>query len=406
MLYLDVGGTTAKCSLVRGGRPEILSLYRLERTRTSPGYSVQVPVVDIVEIGAGGGSIIRTDAAGRLRVGPDSAGASPGPVCYGFGGSEPTLTDAALLLGYLDPEHFAAGQIKLDADAALQSLARLGATIGSSAQEIAADAWRVAIGSMISALKLVTVERGHDPRGLTLIVSGGAGPLFAAQLGSTLQCRQTVIPPYSGNFSAWGMLAAPPRQHLRRSLFAPLGDVGMPMLEAALGELAQEAFSYHSKHASPRLSRHLDMRYAGQEHSVTVEIATGMPAQGIAGLFHAAHERAYSFSIPDGGIEITNVSVLAELDVPLVGFPASPPSASRAERPQRRVYVSPADGAACAQGRWASCPVFERGLLRTGWSVPGPALIEESGSTTVVHPGQRASVAKGGMLCIDMSTPE
>ena len=198
VLYLDVGGTTAKCCLIRGGRPDVMSLYRIERTRTSPGHAVQVPVVDIVEIGAGGGSIVRSDGSGRLKVGPDSAGASPGPACYGRGGAEPTVTDAAVVLGYLDPENFAGGRMRLDAGAAERSLVRAGTPLGLAAREVAAGAWQIALSNMISALKLVTIERGHDPRRLSLVVSGGAGPLFAAELGSRLGCQQT-----SHSTTAW-----------------------------------------------------------------------------------------------------------------------------------------------------------------------------------------------------------
>lgn len=401
VLYLDVGGTTAKCSLIRGGRPEILSLYRLERTRKSPGHAVQVPVIDIVEIGAGGGSIIRTDGSGRVRVGPESAGASPGPVCYGRGGDEPTLTDAAAILGYLDPDRFADGRIRLDVEAARECLGRLGASIGRSAEQFSADVWRIAIASMISALKIVSVERGHDPRLLSLIVSGGAGPLFAAQLGSILQCQQIIIPPFSGNFSAWGMLAAPPRFHLRRSVFTPLSDANLPMIEEAFATLSTEALVHFGQDRAPRLSRFLDMRYAGQEHSVSISIGAGDSASTIATLFHAAHDRAYSFSISHGVIEITNIALQAELEVPLVGFPApAPPEARGAERSPRRVHFAQPQTHAPDQGEWLLCPVFERHLLAAGWCGCGPALIEESGSTTVVHPGQSITVTSEGILLI------
>lgn len=401
VLYLDVGGTTAKCSLIRGGRPDILPLYRLERTRTSPGHAVQVPVVDIVEIGAGGGSIIRTDAAGRLRVGPDSAGASPGPACYGRGGADPTLTDAAAVLGYLDPARFAGGRMALDVEAARQSLDRAGSAIGRTALELAHDAWRVALASMISALKIVSVERGHDPRRLSLVVSGGAGPLFAAQLGAILQCRQVVIPPFPGNFSAWGMLAAPPRFHLRRSFFARLDQTVLPGLDEVFAELAGAAASHFGASTQPRLSRFIDMRYAGQEHSVSVPVGAGVSAATIAALFHQTHERAYSFAIPGGAIEIVNVALEAELEVPLVGFP----SAARATEQEpalafRRVHFAPLNGAGADLGQVLECPVYERPRLVADQQVHGPALVVESGSTTVIHPGQQATLTPDGILCI------
>ena len=254
---------------------------------------------------------------------------------------------------------------------------------------------------MISALKLVTVERGHDPRRLSLIVSGGAGPLFAAQLGTVLQCPRIFIPPFPGNFSAWGMLAAPPRFHLRRSHFFPLNEAAIPLALAEFDELAREASNYLGQDRTPKLTRFLDMRYAGQEHSVTVEADGELSAARLTTLFHSAHDRAYSFSIPDGNIEVTVLAVQAELDVHLVGFPKfEPPQVTPAERPSRRVYLSPHAAAAGEHGVWSDCPVFERHRLEPGWSASGPALIEESGSTTVVHPGHHITISTDGILCI------
>ncbi len=180
VLSLDVGGTTAKCSLIRNGRPQIASEYKLEWSRFSPGYTVQVPVVDIVEIGAGGGSIAWMDEAGHLHVGPESAGSTPGPVCYGRGGVSPTITDAKLVIGILDPENFANGQMALDVASARIAFQPIANALKCSVEEAASAVISIAEANMINALKLVTVQRGHDPRDLSLVVTGGAGPLLAA----------------------------------------------------------------------------------------------------------------------------------------------------------------------------------------------------------------------------------
>lgn len=407
VLYLDVGGTTAKCCLIRNRRPEVLSLYRIERTRTSPGHAIQVPVVDIVEIGAGGGSIIRSDASGRLKVGPDSAGASPGPACYGLGGTDPTITDAAVTLGYLDPQTFAGGRMHLDAGAAAESLARAGAPLGLTPQQVASGAWQIALSSMISALKLVTIERGHDPRRLSLVVSGGAGPLFAAELGRMLGCKQTIIPPLPGNFSAWGMLAAAPTFHLKRSLLLPLSERSRPAVRNVFDELEQEAENYLGKSGRDcralSLRHSLDMRYAGQEHSVSVMTDPAFAPEDIAAHFHKAHVLHFSFSLPDSAIEITSLGIEAAADVPLIGFAAAPvaqPAAGIAQRKHRPVYA--ASGSPMGRSSFSPEPwsVLERRHLRSGSEAPGPLLIEEDASTTVVPAGQSAQILEWGMISL------
>ncbi len=413
VLYLDVGGTTAKCCLIRDRRPDVLSLYRIERTRTSPGHAIQVPVVDIVEIGAGGGSFIRSDASGRLKVGPESAGASPGPACYGLGGTEPTLTDAAVVLGYLDPETFAGGRLRLDAGAAEESLARAGAPLGLTAQQLAAGAWRIALSNMISALKLVTIERGHDPRRLSLVVSGGAGPLFAGELGRMLGCKQTIIPPLPGNFSAWGMLAAAPKFHLKRSLLLPLSAESRHMTSNVFRELEHEATAYLGGDAQEQRSLHLrhtlDMRYAGQEHSVSVTIDEAFAPATIAIQFHEAHERHYSYAMPDTAIEITGLGIEATADVPLIGFTApSPQPAGQGSQPSghRLVYahIHPTlTDTGVSPEPW---PVIVRSKLAEGQTLAGPFLVEEDASTTVVPVGQTAQIQQWGMICLRSAVAE
>ncbi len=383
VIYLDVGGTTAKCCLVGPDGPETTHLYHVEKTRLWPGYPVQAPVVDIVEIGAGGGSIVAVDAQGRLSVGPHSAGADPGPVCYGRGGTQATLTDAAVVLGYVDPETFAAGTMQLDRNGARRVYEELGHGLGLDAGGAAEAAFAVASANMINALKLVTVQRGHDPRRFHLVVSGGAGPLFAAALGRALGTRSVVIPPWPGIFSAWGMLAARPRAEERRTTFLPLAARASAAAGAMLEELAREARSKLGGGDRIGVRFSLDMRYRGQEHSVTVACTPGEEVDTLAARFHAEHERSYSFRLDGHAVEITHASVAAEREVALIGLPRAEGGA--APEPRR------------GAGGWA---VYRREDLPAGFSFAGPALVEEDTTTTVVPAGDRASVTVDGLLSI------
>ena len=409
VLAFDVGGTTAKCSVIVGGRPRVFSDYRMEWSRTSPGYPVQVPVVDIVEIGAGGGSIARVDGFGALTVGPESAGSRPGPVCYGLGGTEPTVTDARLLTGVIDPETFAGGQIRLDVAAARAAMAALGARLGLDADHTAQAIVDLAEASMINALKLVTIQRGYDPRDFTLLVTGGAGPLFAASLGRELRARRVVIPAHAGVFSAWGMLAARPRADLRKTWFRPLDRAHMADLEAEVAALRKAAGACfgHDTGAGPACSLALQLRYRGQEHSVTTAISDGLPRNGASGedaldeaaiatRFHAAHRKAYSFALPDTAIEITGLHLVAELDSPVISCPVLDTGGltlDGARRGTRPVFRAAGAG-------WTPCPVFERDLLPADEPVEGPALIEEPTTTTLVLAGQIAHRNDRGLLII------
>jgi N-methylhydantoinase A len=260
---------------------------------------------------------------------------------------------------------------------------------------------------MISALKLVTIERGHDPRRLSLVVSGGAGPLFAAELGSMLGCRQTIIPPLPGNFSAWGMLAAAPVFHLKRNMLLPLSDQSWPAILSVFSELEPEAETYLGAGARGRkalsLRHSLDMRYAGQEHSVSVVADLASTTEAVAARFHKAHALHFSFSIPDNAIEVTGLCIEAVADVPLIGFAAAsvlPPAAGTVQGRQRAVHAtrrSPLGDTVSSPEQW---PVLERRQLVPGCEVSGPLLIEEEASTTVVPAGQIAEVREWGMICL------
>ncbi|WJS87310.1 hydantoinase/oxoprolinase family protein [Paracoccus sp. TOH] len=398
VLAFDVGGTTAKCSVIVDGKARVFSEYKLEWSRTSPGYPVQVPVVDIVEIGAGGGSIARVDKFGALKVGPESAGSKPGPVCYGLGGSEPTVTDAKLLTGVIAPQAFAGGKIRLDVEAARLAMDVLGKKLGLGVDETAQAIIDIAEANMINALKLVTIQRGYDPRDFTLVVTGGMGPLFAASLGRELNAKRVVIPPHAGIFSAWGMLAAKPRVDLRKTWFRELSADTIPEIEDEAAEMRRAAIDYFGKDRPENLSYSLalQLRYRGQEHSVATALDGDLGLEMIATRFHAAHKQAYSFDLPDTSIEITGINMTAEMESPVISAPminSAGLTLESARRESRPVFRCAGDG-------WAECVVFDRDRLPPGALVDGPALVEEPTSTTLILQGQMAHRNDRGLLII------
>jgi N-methylhydantoinase A len=396
ILYLDVGGTTAKCSLIRGGRPVLRPHYKLEWSRINQGYPLQVPVVDIVEIGAGGGSIARVDHNGSLKVGPQSAGSDPGPACYDRGGAEATVTDAVVLTGAIDPHRFAGGRIKLRPELSQAALQPIASAFGLPVVGAARAVIRLAEANMINALKLVTIQRGHDPRDLTMVVSGGGGPLHAAALGRELGVKRVVIPRYAGLFSAWGMLTARPRVDLHRTQLLPLGTASVATAEEIFRGLEREALQRFGSLNSAILFGHaIDMRYVGQEHTVATQFQPGAGFEALLAAFHAAHERAYTFRLADTKAELVTFHLTAEIDTPRVGLPeiATRGAAVEAMIGRRELHVG-ADGVVLA-------PVYDRDRLPAGAAFEGPALVEEATTTTVLWAGQRANVDRFGLLSIE-----
>lgn len=397
LLYLDVGGTTAKCCVIQDGRPQLTTEYRLERSRTHPGYPVQLPVVDIVEIGAGGGSIAWFDAGGSLRVGPQSAGAKPGPACYGFGGEAPTVTDAKLICGVLNPDSFAAGSLRLDLDRARRVMDKVAGPLELDTIDAARAVIKLAEASMINALKLVTIQRGHDPRELTLIASGGGGPMHAARLTRDLGVRRVVIPPYPGLFSAWGMLAAPPRRDLQRTALMPADANAIAIGKELFAAMREECTAYFGVEQQRALefAYSIDMRYRGQEHTVSVACdPSRWDERVLLEAFHQAHQRAYTFRLDRTQAEVVTFHVKAELQSPRPGLAKLRPSAATASPlGTRTVHFDDVSE--------PNCPVYARSALPAGFVLTGPALIEEPSSTTVVLPGQRMSVNDYGLLVIE-----
>ncbi|HZA66831.1 MAG TPA: hydantoinase/oxoprolinase family protein [Geminicoccaceae bacterium] len=401
VLYLDIGGTTAKCSVIEDGRAEITTEYKLEWSRINPGYPVKVPVIDIVEIGAGGGSIAWFDEAGTLRVGPVSAGADPGPASYGRGGAAATVTDAKLLTGVLDPDYFAGGRIRLDGERARAAMAPIAERLGGTVEDAAVAIIRLVDANMVNALKLVSIQRGHDPRDFVLVVGGGGGPMHAATLGREIGVREIIVPRYPGYFSAWGMLATEPRRDFVRTQLRRAEAMTIDDVRELFAELEGEARGYFGADPSladegVRFERGIDLRYLGQEHWVTVP--TALESASIARIladFHDAHERAYTFRLPDTPVEFVNFRLTAAAAVPrprLEPITGEDRSAERAAKAPREVDFGE-DGRHRAR-------VYARDLLPAGFEAAGPLIVEEASSTTIVLPDQRLAVDDFGFLRI------
>lgn len=394
VLTLDIGGTTAKTSAVRGGRVPIETLHHVERTPTSAGYPIQAPVVEIVEIGAGGGSIAWMDDAGGLHVGPRSAGAEPGPACYGRGGEEATLTDANLIAGRLDPEYFLGGSMSLEVGAAQRSLARLGERMGVDAATAARGVLRYVVAQMSHALRLVTLRRGHDPRDFTFVAFGGAGPLHAALLARELGVARTVIPPAPGHFSALGMLLGDLRADAVRTHVGPLEPSALASLFDALeAEAAAELEREAGEHRTERFAR---LRYVGQEHTLEVPLGDGPIDHGLLERLRAdfddASEDAYAFRLPTA-VELVEarVSVSVARDEPVEWAMAPAPA------PELR----PRDVDLDQHGGVRRATVVERRRLDAGDHFAGPCIVEEPATTVLVLPGQSVTVDELSNLVIE-----
>ena len=403
IIALDIGGTTAKCSLIDQGRVKITSQYMIEESRISAGYPIMTPVVDIVEIGNGGGSIAWVDEDAKLHVGPQSAGALPGPVAYGMGGSEPTTTDANLMLSRIDPDYFVGGEIVADMTAVRAAFERVGESMGISADEAARGVVRIANNNMINALKLVSINRGYDPRDFTMVAFGGGGAMHATALARELNVPRVIVPAHSAVFSAWGMLMSNLRRDYIRT--RPLGvspeqagvieQTFVEMEEVAGNAFRDENFEDEAIY----FERYLDLRYEGQEHSTRVPMpnvaVTGDGVNELLNHFRDAYEREYTYRL-DNNVELVtfHLAAFATVERPELAKLPKGRRARDAVKGRRKVDFD-ADGT-------METEIFDRDALGAGVAIDGPAIIEESGSTTVVHPGQSVRVDDYGNLHIQI----
>ena len=413
VISFDMGGTTAKAALVENGEVTRAEEYSVgggimigSRLMSGAGYVLKVPAIDLAEVGAGGGSIIAIDAGGAPQVGPESAGSFPGPVCYGLGGTEPTVTDANVVLGYINPKHLAGGSVKLDAAKSRAVLAdKIAAPLGLPVERAAYGAHLVAAANMIRAIKAVSSERGRDPRGFALVAFGGNGPLFAAGMAKALGIGSVIVPPSAGVFSAVGLLYSDVEHHLSRTFRQLTRKVDPAALAAAWDGLEAQA---REKLAADgfrpdqmRLRRFAKLHYRGQAYELTVRMPDGPVTDATAATLEAAfgdeHERTYGHRAgPNEPVELVSLNLIASaaLDLLRTGKAQIPmqPSQSPGER---QAYFGPEHG-------WMPTPVLQRGHL-AGRDWAGPVVIEEYDCTCVVPPGMTARLDDHGNIAITMN---
>ena len=415
----DMGGTTAKGCLIENGRPvetaegEVgAGINRAGRLSKGAGYALRVPAYDIVEVGAGGGSLAWVDDGGALRVGPRSAGAVPGPACYGRGGTEPTITDANVVLGYMNPDSIAGGTVPIDATAAQTAIqTRLGTRLGLSAHELAFGIHQVADATMTRAIRAVTTERGRDPREFTLIAFGGSGPLHAATLADNLGMSRVYIPLFPGVFSALGLLVADLRSDYVQSVPQELDTVDptallreFDTLVARAEQDARDERGFQDGTGSIAYERLIDLRYQRQSSELTLTVPAQVEAadlqQVLAESFHAAHEQTYGYRREDDTIAIVSVRLKAtvrtqSLSFSELGVSFSQSAEKTAQPDSRRAYFGPQQGELDTR-------ILSRGDLLEQ-AIAGPLIVEEFDTTVVVPPRWQASVDAYGNIVLSKS---
>jgi N-methylhydantoinase A len=406
IITFDMGGTSTDVARVEGGVP------RIAAERTIDGYPVRIPALEIESVGAGGGSLAWVDSGGALKVGPRSAGAVPGPACYGRGGEQPTVTDANVVLGRLSASHLLDGDMRLQPALAERAIATLARGLGLEPVEAARGVVSVVQANMLAAIRLVSVRKGYDPRGATMIAFGGAGPLHAAALARDLGVARVLVPRAPGILCALGLLVEPLRSDFVRTRVEHLDGLGVPDLEERFAELEQEAHAWLDREGVPRdrrrLARALDMRYLGQNF----ELLVGVPAdlwRGERGALRQAflteHARVYGHAVDDDAIQVVSYRLTALGEPGALTLPPLPPaphaSPVAARVGERPVYFDEAGG-------FVPTPVYRRDLLRAGHRIEGPGIVEQMDSTTVVLPGQWAAIdARANLLVhVDGESPD
>ena len=389
---LDMGGTSNDVAVVRDGTPLLASEGAI-----GP-YPVRTPMVDVNTIGAGGGSIAWIDAAGGLRVGPRSAGADPGPACYGRGGDEATVTDASVVLGYLNPARFAGGTLALDTAAAERAVAAVGRRLGVDPVAAAAGIHRVVNARMADQIRLVTIKRGYDPRQFSLVVLGGAGPVHGAALAEEMGMAEVLVPEAPGVLAAFGLLAAAIEHHHARTLQARTDVADLDAVNRCLGELDAAGRGRMREEGVPaeqvRVAYSADMRYVGQAYELEVPIVvpiTRARVPEVLAAFHAVHERVYGYARAQQPVEFVNFRAVHTYPLPRpVVTPAARVTGTLADARlgERRAYF----------GTFVPTAIYERARLPRGARLAGPAIVEQSDTTTVIPPGVTALVDDAGNL--------
>jgi N-methylhydantoinase A len=418
LIAFDMGGTTAKLALIEQGRPFRTTSFELHRVGNAPGSGLpmNIEAIDLVEIGAGGGSIARA-ALGVIAVGPESASSTPGPACYDRGGVEPTVTDANLVLGYLNAERFAGGSMRLSVDAAARAIEeRIARPLGLALEDAAWGIHQLVNTNMELATRVVSIERGRDPRDLTLVAFGGSGPVHGCRLAQALGIPRVILPAAAGVTAAIGLLAAEVRFDVARTFARRLDALVPAQVEEMYEEMTAQALSVVRESSSkdrpgarPTLARtesapdggisvvrSVDARYLGQGYELTVPVASGpIDAAALARVrtaFDELYAARYGYSSPGEPIEVVTWKLSASAAAPRVALPRAPASAEvHARTTERRAYFPETRG-------YVDCPVHDRYVLSAGTKVTGPAIVEERESTTVLPPGVTAVVDEYGTL--------
>lgn len=390
VITFDVGGTSSDVALLTDGQ------CAQANQADAGGYPIKAPMLDIHAVGAGGGSIAYVDNGGLLKVGPRSAGADPGPACYGKGNEEPTVTDANIVLGTLNTTTLLGGRLTVRKDLAEAAIQRLADRLGLSLMEAAHGIIAVATANMAKAIRVISVQRGHDPRGYALFAFGGAGPLHAARLARELDMQRIIVPKTPGILCAMGLLLTDLRTDFMRTQFQELRLEAAPAIRDTFGKLAGEAsawFEGERVEADARVvEMTVDMRYAGQNYELAVPVRQADDdsalLRGLVDGFEQAHRRQYGFVVPDGKMELVTCRLAAIGKTPKIALPDIAPTRediAGAIIGQRKVWFS-------EQKAWMTCPVYARASLRSGHAFQGPAIVEQMDATTLVLPGMRAHV--------------
>jgi N-methylhydantoinase A len=402
IIAMDGGSTTTKASLVHNLTLRFSSDYAVERDEFRPGYPIKVPVVDINEIGIGGGSIAWVNEVGTLKVGPRNAGADPGPACYGLGGEEPTLTDAYLVAGFLNPEYFLGGAMKVHGELSDKAIGKIANCFAISVADAAQAMLRTAHDNAAQLLRLISVQRGYDPRDFALVVYGGSGPMIAPFIAEELEIPQIIVPAIPpGNFSAWGLLMSDLRHTMVQTLVRRLDDpaVAGSIHEhfLALEAKAVELFREEGTAGQVQVQRSADLRYAGQEHTITVPALSGEfgldAVEALMNTFQDHHQREYGFRL-ESPVEVVNLRVTGVVR-------ARKPELQRLRAPAG-VYASPPERfVGWSVGARISTPVYRREYFAAGQRVAGPAIVEEPTTTILIPPAFQAVVDEWGNLILE-----
>ncbi len=408
LLAFDMGGTTAKLSVIADGEPLIAHGFEAARQKRfieGSGLPIRISTIELIEIGAGGGSIAGVDDIGLLKVGPRSAGSEPGPAAYGQGGREATVTDADFLLGYLSPEYFAGGEMAIDMTACRAAMAAVAERTGLSLERAAWGIHDIVNENMASAARVHIAERGRDPRSFTLLATGGAGPVHAYHVAAKLAIRRVICPPAAGVASALGLLLAPARVDRVTTLTRRLEELDWPALEAAYLAMEREARAVIAETgldpATATVQRQADMRFTGQAFEIVVGLPPGLYDVDSLPAFLAAYQRVYlekfTRTPPEVAVEIVNLRVSLRAPVPGGGLGASRPGEVGTSPPkgERPVYFPDFDGP-------RATPVVKRAGLRPGDQFQGPVIVEEAESTLVIGPRASAEVVASGNIVMTM----